>query len=304
MTVDAVLIAGPTASGKSAVALALAERVRGTVINADSMQVYRELRVLTARPSAEDEARERHRLYGHVSVKERYSVGRYQDDALHALGNVQQVERVPIFTGGTVLYFDVLTKGLSPIPPIAPEIRTRVRERYETMGRDTFYEDLLRRDPETSGVLRPADTQRLLRAANVLEATGRPLATWQEMSGEPVLKGLKLARYVIAPPREVLWERIERRFDAMVANGALEEARALTGLDPTLPAAKVLGLPQLWRHLAGETSLETAISESKLATRQYVKRQTTWLRNRMKDWKWLEFDDISNIITVIVHDLS
>jgi tRNA dimethylallyltransferase len=297
MKYDAVLIAGPTASGKSAAALDLALHIRGTILNADSMQVYRELRVLTARPSPEDEARVSHRLYGHVSVKERYSVGRYQDDALHALANVQQVERVPVFVGGTGLYFDVLTKGLSPIPPVEADIRDRVREKFARLGRDAFYADLMERDPETAGVLRPSDTQRLLRAADVLEATGRSLSLWREFSGKPVLEGLKVARFVVAPSRDVLAERSVRRVEWMFAHGALDEARATIGLDPSLPAAKALGLPQLWRHLSGEWSLEKAAKETEIATRQYVKRQMTWFRNRMKDWTWLEDDKLSNIIS-------
>ena len=297
MSVDAVLIAGPTASGKSAAALALAEHIGGTIVNADSMQVYAELSVLTARPSAVDEARVPHRLYGHVSAYERYSVGRYQDDAAAALTEAREMGRAPIFAGGTGLYFDVLTKGLSPIPPVPPEVRAATRQRFETMGREAFYGELERRDPETAMKLRISDTQRLLRAVDVLEATGRPLSQWQKMSGTPLLSSPSVARFVLAPPRAMLTERIERRFRAMVEKGALEEARALEGLPPDLPAARALGLPQLGRYLRGEASLEEAIGAAQLATNQYVKRQMTWFRNRMADWRWVETGDLSNFIS-------
>ena len=297
MSVDAVLIAGPTASGKSAAALTLAEHIGGVIVNADSMQVYAELSVLTARPSAADESRVPHRLYGHVSVCERYSVGRYQDDAAAALAEARQAGRVPIFAGGTGLYFDVLTKGLSPIPPVPPEVREATRGRFETAGREAFYAELERRDPATAMKLRISDTQRLLRAMDVLEATGRPLSQWQKMSGKPLLSGPSVARFVLAPPRHVLVERIERRFRSMVETGAIEEARTLAGLAADLPAARALGLPQLWRYLREETSLEEAIRAAELATNQYVKRQLTWFRNRMSDWRWVEFGELSNFIS-------
>jgi len=297
MSVDAVLIAGPTAGGKSAAALALAEHIGGTIVNADSMQVYAELSVLTARPSAADEARVPHLLYGHVSAYERYSVGSYQDDAAAALAEARQAGRVPIFTGGTGLYFDVLTKGLSPIPPVPPEVREATRRRFETMGRDAFYAEIERRDPAIAMKLRISDTQRLLRAVDVLEATGRPLSQWQTMSGRPLLSGPSVARFVLAPPRELLSERIGRRFRAMVEKGALEEARALEGLAPDLPAARALGLPQLRRYLLGEATLEEAITAAQLATNQYVKRQLTWFRNRMSDWRWVETPELSNFIS-------
>ncbi len=267
MNVDAVLIAGPTASGKSAAALALAEQVGGVIVNADSMQVYAELRALTARPSQADEARLPHRLYGHVHVRERYSAGRYQDES-------------------------------------AAEVRAAVRQRFETLGREAFFADFAARDPATAAKLKASDTQRLLRAADVFEATGCSLSAWQTESGKPVLEKLRLARFVVSPPREILSERIDRRFEDMMHKGALAEASALRGLDDSLPAAKALGLPQLWRHLAGETSLEAAISEAQIATRQYAKRQQTWFRNRMDDWKWLESEGISNLITSMVQELS
>ena len=299
MSLDAVLIAGPTAGGKSALAMELAENLGGTIVNADSMQVYSELTVLTARPSAADEARIPHRLYGHVKASERYSVGHYQAQATGVLAEARSGKRVAIFTGGTGLYFDALTKGLSPIPAISVEIRDGIRGQFEAMGRDAFFDVFARRDPASASKLRVSDTQRVLRAAAVLEATGRPLAEWQEMSGRPVLAGLRVARLVLAPPREVLFERIDRRFEAMIRQGAVEEARLLLGLDPTLPAAKALGLPQLQGYLKGQATLDSAIVEAQLATKRYVKRQMTWFRNRMSEWTWLQEADQRNIITSI-----
>jgi tRNA dimethylallyltransferase len=297
MRVDAVLIAGPTASGKSAAALALAEKMGGAIINADSMQVYRELRVLTARPTTEAEASVPHYLYGHVSASERYSAGRYQDEAAHALHEVRQRGLLPIFVGGTGLYFGALTKGLSPIPTVPAAVRADVRRRFEALGRDAFFAELAQRDQKTAVKLRPSDTQRVLRAADVLEATGRPLSAWQETSGDAVLRDCRLARFVLSPPRDVVLGRIDARLKTMVADGILDEARALAELDPSLPAAKALGVPELVRHLKGEIGLAEALEAVRIATRQYAKRQQTWFRNRMGEWKWLEHDNISNLIT-------
>jgi tRNA dimethylallyltransferase len=297
MRVDAVLIAGPTASGKSAAALALAQELGGAIINADSMQVYAELRVLTARPTPEDESRVPHFLYGHVRASERYSAGRYLDEAGHALRQARERGRLPIFVGGTGLYFGVLTEGLSPIPPVPTAVRTEVRRRFETLGRDAFFADLLKRDEATAAKLRPSDTQRLLRAAAVLQATGRPLSAWQDSRGRSVLAELRALRFVFSPPREALLKRIDARLRAMPERDVLDEVRALVGLDPSLPAAKALGVSQFGRHLSGEISFSEALAEVQVATRQYAKRQQTWFRNRMKDWKWVEDGSISNLIT-------
>jgi tRNA dimethylallyltransferase len=285
--IDAVLIAGPTAGGKSAAALALAERTGGAIVNCDSMQVYRELRVLTARPSEADERRAPHRLYGHVTATERYSAGRYRDDAARALAEARAERCLPIFVGGTGLYFEVLEKGLSPIPPVPAAVRAANRARMEDMGAERFFAAFAARDPETAARVRPGDTQRVLRAADVLEATGWPLARWHKERGKPVLEGLALGRWVIAPAREELYRRIDARFEAMVAAGGIEEARALAGLDSSLPAARALGVPQLLRHLAGEIPLDAAVEVVKRETRRYAKRQLTWFRNRMTDWRWI-----------------
>jgi len=304
MKFDAVLIAGPTASGKSAVALGLAEILGGVVINTDSMQVYRELRVLTARPSPEDEARAPHLLYGHVPVRERYSAGRYFDDATRALAQARAEGRLPIFAGGTGLYFSALTDGLSPIPPVPAELRDVLRQRQADIGATEFYAEFAARDPETAARLRANDTQRVLRAASVFEATGRPLVQWQQTQGKGALDGLQAARFVIAPPRDVLSARIDARFRAMVENGGAEEAALLEGLDPALPAARALGLRQLTAIHEGQLKLEAGIAAGQAETRQYAKRQTTWLRRFMRDWNWFEDQGIGNIISQITQKIA
>jgi len=296
---DAVLIAGPTASGKSAAALALAEALGGIVINADSMQVYREVRILSARPCEEDLKRAPHLLYGHVGAGERYSVGRYQIDATKALAEAQAQNRLPIFVGGTGLYFAALTDGLAEIPPVPADIREEARQRLQEWGVAGLHADLAARDPETASGLRPSDPQRVLRAWEVLAATGRPLVGWQREAGKPVLDGLKLARFVLDLDRFELRERIKHRFLAMLEMGALEEATILKGLDPTLPAAKILGLRELLALQSGELPREDAITLAVTATRQFAKRQVTWFRHRMAEWRWVPADATSNIVSEV-----
>ncbi|MBN9546761.1 MAG: tRNA (adenosine(37)-N6)-dimethylallyltransferase MiaA [Alphaproteobacteria bacterium] len=295
MKYDAVLIAGPTASGKSAAALALAEHIGGAVINADSMQVYREAPILTAQPEAEARARVPHLLYGHVSAREVYSVGRYADDALRALDQTRAMKKIPIFAGGTGLYFAALTDGLAQIPPVPAAIREGARALLGQIGVEALHARLKERDPQTAAQLRSSDPQRTLRAYEVFEATGRPLAQWQSDAGAPLLKGLRLARFVINPERSVLRARIGERFDAMVEQGGLEEALVLADLDPALPAAKLLGLRPLIAHARGELDREAAILLAVTATRQFAKRQMTWFRNRMADYVWID-PTSSNII--------
>jgi tRNA dimethylallyltransferase len=284
----AVLIAGPTASGKSALALALAERCGGMVVNADSMQVYADLRIITARPSASEEARVPHQLYGHVDAAENYSAGRWLKDARAVLDEAAAAGLLPILVGGTGLYFKLLTTGLADIPSIPGEVRAAARARIKTEGAPAVHAELARRDPATAVRLNPGDGSRLVRALEVLEATGRPLADWQRQNLPPVLDPAVTARVFVSPDRELLRRRIEARFDAMLAAGALDEVRALAarGLDPALPAMKAHGVPWLARHLRGEISLEQAAAEAKADTRRYAKRQFTWFRNQMPDWAW------------------
>ena len=288
MKCDAVLIAGPTASGKSAAAQALAEHIGGVVINADSMQVYREAPILTAQPDAAVRGRVPHLLYGHVSAREVYSVGRYAEDARAALDQARAMKTVPIFTGGSGLYFTALTDGLAQIPPVPSAVRAQARALLTEIGVEQLHQRLAARDPETAAQLRPSDPQRVLRAYEVFEATGRPLLHWQRETGVPVLDGLKLARFVLDPPRSLLRAAIAERFAAMLDNGALEEARMLADLEPALPAAKLLGLRPLTAFAEGRLSRDQAIFEAVTATRQFAKRQMTWFRNRMADYVWLE----------------
>jgi len=296
-TFDAVLIAGPTASGKSAAALALAERIGGAVINADSMQVYAEAPVLTAQPDAAARTRVPHLLYGHVPARELYSVGRYAEDAKAALAQVQSMNRTPIFVGGTGMYFMALEDGLATIPPIPDAVRAAARALLEEIGVEALHAKLAERDPETAATLRPTDPQRTLRAWEVLQATGRPLLHWQRAPAEPILKDMRLARILLDPPRPGLRAAIAARFKAMVDEGGLAEARALEGLDPALPAAKLLGLRPLQALARGEMSEEQALEEAVTATRQFAKRQMTWFRGRMAHYSW--FDPLKrNIITV------
>jgi tRNA dimethylallyltransferase len=296
MKIDAVLIAGPTASGKSAAALTLAGHIGGVVINADSMQVYREAPILTAQPDGEARARAPHLLYGHVSAKDVYSVGRYAEDARDALAKARAMGKVPIFVGGTGLYFTALTDGLAQIPPVPSGIRAQARALLERIGVAELHKRLAARDPETAALLRSSDPQRTLRAYEVLEATGRPLSHWQRDTGTPVLEGLRLARFVLDPPRPLLRAAIAERFETMLEQGGLDEALALAELDPALPAAKLLGLRSLIDLARGESTREAAISQAVTATRQFAKRQMTWFRHRMADYVWIDPVE-GNIIT-------
>ncbi|HSZ74799.1 MAG TPA: tRNA (adenosine(37)-N6)-dimethylallyltransferase MiaA, partial [Rhizomicrobium sp.] len=288
-----------TASGKSAAALSLAEEIGGVIVNADSMQVYRELRILTARPSDADMARVPHALYGHMSVQERYSAGRYQRDVSDALNVAREAGCIPIFTGGTGLYFGALTEGLAEIPPIPSDVREAAREKFVRDGADTFYEALALRDAKSAAQILPTDTQRLLRAYEVFEATGRTLSDWQRDSTMPVLDGMRLARFVLDPPRALLHERIAVRFARMMEQGAPDEAQSIRGLNPSLPAAKILGLRELGALADGEITEEQAVDRAVIATRQYAKRQLTWFRNRMADWHWIKEAELGNIIAEI-----
>ena len=288
----AVLIAGPTASGKSALALALAEELRGTIINADSMQVYGDLRVITARPTPDDEARAPHRLYGHVDAAENYSVGRWCVDARAALTEAMRGGRLPILVGGTGLYFKTLTQGLAAIPPIPADVRSAVRGRLAAEGVAALYAELAERDPVTAQRLMPGDRARITRALEVVLATGRSLTDWHREGMKPALDPDQAIKVFLEAEREGLYRRIDARFDAMLASGALDEVRALKsrGLDPALPAMKAHGVPWLVRHLEGEISLDEAAAEAKRDTRRYTKRQATWFRHQLPDWIWISPD--------------
>jgi tRNA dimethylallyltransferase len=286
--IGAVLIAGPTASGKSALAIRIAQALGGVVINADSMQVYGDLRVITARPSAEEEALVPHRLYGHVDGAVNFSVGRYVSDAVHVLRELE-AGTIPVFVGGTGLYFKALTEGLSAVPAVPDEVREAVRT--ESQGRDTreLHRILLERDPETGRRLRPTDRLRIQRALEIVAASGRPLASFHGERRPGPLAGLAAIKVFLAPDRDELRRRIDARFTAMMEQGALDEVRALAGrrLDPMLPVMRAHGVPGLLAHLRGEASLEDAIARGQGDTRRYAKRQFTWFRHQLPDWTWL-----------------
>ncbi|MCB4820511.1 tRNA (adenosine(37)-N6)-dimethylallyltransferase MiaA [Roseicella aerolata] len=282
----ALIVAGPTASGKSALTLGLAERLDGTVINADSMQLYRELRVLTARPTPEEEALVPHRLYGIRPAAEAASVAWWREQALAAMAAARAAGRLPILCGGTGLYFLSLTEGLSAIPPVPAEARAEARSLLAELGAPALHARLAEADPETAATLRPGDSQRIARAFEVWRGTGRGLLAWQReggTTGPAPLHGLpwRFAALLLDPPRDALRAAIARRFDAMLAGGALEEVRALgaQGLDPALPAMRAHGVPELLAHLAGRMSLAAARERAVLNTGQYTKRQATWFRH-------------------------
>lgn len=285
---DAILIAGPTASGKSAAAVALAARLGGTVINADSMQVYRELDVLTARPGAADLATAPHRLYGTVPAAEAYSVGRWLEDVAAAMAQARDEGRLPILVGGTGLYFKALLDGLSPVPDIPPETRGHWRALSETLGAEGLHRELAARDPVMAERLKASDPQRVSRALEVIDATGVSLAEWQSTAGTPVFAGDAVLKLVVAPEREALYAGIDARFDRMVEAGALGEVAALMALDldPALPAMRAHGVREIAAHLAGRLSLEAVATKTKTETRRYAKRQMTWIRRFMADWEW------------------
>jgi tRNA dimethylallyltransferase len=283
----AVLIAGPTASGKSALALALAERHGGIVVNADSMQVYRDLRIITARPTPVDEARAPHRLYGHVDAAATYSVGHWITDVARVLDATAESGQLPIVVGGTGLYFKALTRGLAAVPPIPAPVRAAVRARLTAEGAAALHAELARRDP-AAAALKPGDGVRIVRALEVIEATGRPLSDWHRDGMAALIDPARAVAVFLAPERDELKQRIGGRFDAMMAAGALDEVRALDarGLDPLQPVLKAHGVPWLRRALAGEMPLEDAVEVAKRDTWRYTKRQFTWFRHQLPDWPW------------------
>jgi tRNA dimethylallyltransferase len=284
-----ILIAGPTASGKSALAVALAEKLNGTIISADSMQVYRDLRIITARPTLEEEARVPHRLYGHVDAAENYSVGRWCVEAADVLA-AQREAGAAIVVGGTGLYFNALTRGLAAVPPIPAQIRNEVRTRLASDGVEALQAELTRRDPAAAARLMAGDRARVTRALEVILATGRSILQWHEANMPARVDAALAAKVFLMPDRDALLRRIDARFDTMMAAGAMDEVRALAArhLDPTLPAMKAHGVPWLIRHLNGEIALAEAVEGGKRDTRQYTKRQATWFRNQLPDFVWVE----------------
>ena len=293
---NAVLIAGPTASGKSSLAVQLAQMVDGVVINADSMQIYSDMMILSARPTAEEMGDIEHRLYGYVPPSERYSVGRWLDDAVATIKEVRANGQCPILVGGTGLYFKALLEGLNVMPDVDPAVRDHWAVEAERLGEpEALHALLVEKDPEMAATLQPADAQRVLRALEVLDSTGKSLLEWQrsEAHRQDVSLVQDAVKLVLCPPRETIYAKIEARFDQMVELGGIEEAVHLSsmGLDPELPAMKAIGVSLLTRHQQGEFDYEEAIRLCKRDTRRYAKRQMTWIRNQMGNWSQFEAAD-------------
>ncbi|MGY9055317.1 MAG: tRNA (adenosine(37)-N6)-dimethylallyltransferase MiaA [Alphaproteobacteria bacterium] len=272
-----IVIAGPTASGKSSLAIFLAEAMDGHVINADSMQVYSDLRILTARPSAADEARVPHRLYGTIDPTTRYSAGRWREAAVAEIEATYAEAKLPIVVGGTGFYLESLIKGLSPMPEVPLTASTNVDASYDQQG---LFEEVQACDPASATRIGRNDRQRLIRALAVFQVTGTPLTNWQSL---PAIKPpFETESLWLNPPREALYARCDDRLYQMLDAGALEEVQALMArnVDPSLPAMKALGVPELCAHLRGELSREEALAQAQQATRRFAKRQLTWFRNQ------------------------
>lgn len=284
----AVLIAGPTASGKSALAIEKARALGGVVVNADAMQVYDVLRVLTARPTQAEMNGVPHVLFGTVSPAVRFSTGDWLRSVAALLPEIG--ERPVIFAGGTGLYFDALTRGFAEVPEVPPELVKEVEAELAGLDRKARGRLLAERDPETARLLKAPDPQRVARALAVLRATGRPLASYQKQAQSGLLEGFAVERIVLNPDRNLLRQRIADRFAKMFENGAVEEVKALLALDldPRLPAMKAIGVREIADWLAGRLTQEDAIARAVTATRQYAKRQRTWFRGRMADWTWID----------------
>jgi tRNA dimethylallyltransferase len=280
-----LVVAGPTASGKSSMAMDIADEFGGVIINADSMQVYEELRILTARPSEEDEARAPHRLYGVIAPSTNCSVARWRDMAVREVESVLDTDRLPIVTGGTGLYIRALMRGLAPIPDVPSGIRDDVQSFFDQHGGGALHKELSQSDPDTAARVAPGDKQRLIRATEVFRATGKPLSHWIASGNEGSMANIAFQPLVLMPEREALYERIDARFHQMIDEGALEEVRKLLklGLDPALSAMKAVGVRELAGYLADEITLESAVSAAQQASRNYAKRQMTWFRNQIPE---------------------
>ncbi|MHB2167531.1 tRNA (adenosine(37)-N6)-dimethylallyltransferase MiaA [Alsobacter sp. R-9] len=296
--IRAILIAGPTASGKSALAVRLARDLGGVVVNADSMQVYRDLRIITARPTPEEEAAAPHRLFGHVDASVNHSVGEWLREATPLLQELWGQGKMPIVTGGTGLYFRALTQGLSQIPAVPETVRAAVRASSEGVPAPVLHDDLRIRDPATAATLRPTDRQRILRALEIFHATGRPLVSFHGEREGAVLDVAETVPVFLSPEREVVYSRIDARFDAMMSLGALEEVSALArrDLDPALPCMRAHGVPWLIRAIQGDMALPEAIERAKLDTRHYAKRQFTWFRHQAEGWTWAGPDEAEVLV--------
>lgn len=291
MRKNTTLIAGPTASGKSAYAVRIAKERDGVVVNTDSMQVYDVLQVLTARPNIDDMGKIEHHLYGHVHPGQLYSTGKWLADVESFLARPEYENRHLVFVGGTGLYFKALLGGLNQMPDIASDVRDFWRQRLTKVGPATLHGELMSRDAETAAWLKPQDGQRIVRALEVFESSGKPISYWQSMTGTALIDNDYSTKICLVPDREKLALRINHRFSNMLKAGAVEEVRALIALDldAALPAMKAIGVRELTAYFDGDTTIDEVVSLSSAATRQYAKRQMTWMRNQFnREWARIE----------------
>ncbi len=286
------LIAGPTASGKSALALRLAQEIGAEIVNGDALQLYADLRLLTARPSVEEEAQAPHHLFGTVDAADGWSVGRWQRAATSVLGDIAERGRPAVVVGGTGLYFRALTHGLADVPQTPAEVRRASAADFDALGEAAFRDRLAQVDPAAEARISPADRQRLSRAWEVYAATGTSLSDWQART-DPALEPASWNAVALEPPRQALYDRCDVRLENMIDQGALDEVAALAAreLDPALPAMKAVGYRELAAYLRGETSLAEGLDAAQRETRRYAKRQSTWLRGQMADWPRIEAVD-------------
>jgi tRNA dimethylallyltransferase len=294
-----IIVGGPTCSAKSALALRLAERLGGSIVNADSMQQYRDLRLLTARPSLTDQARLPHHLYGTRPAEQPCSVGTWLGQAIRAIDAIKEQGRLPIVVGGTGMYLSALLQGIAPVPEVPSGVRAETGQRFDQLGGPAFHAELMARDPKLAQTLRPSDRQRLIRAAEVLDGTGKSLGHWQAMPRKRAVLPQPVIGFSLDPPRAELHRRIEQRLHGMIEAGALTELEALRArnLDPELPLMKAVTVPEFLAHLEGRTDLGSAIERAIARTRQYAKRQLTWFRHQLPELEVIEaFGDSPDLI--------
>ncbi|MEN2495055.1 MAG: tRNA dimethylallyltransferase [Hyphomicrobiaceae bacterium hypho_1] len=300
-----ILITGPTASGKSQLAIDIAMMINGTIINADSMQVYESLNILTARPQLAELAMAPHQLYGYVAGEEAYSVGRYIDDARTAIAKCNEAGRIPIVVGGSGLYFKALLNGLSPVPQIPLHIRNYWRSKGDRIASQELHDILRKRDWKMAQRLQSRDRQRILRALEVLDATGKSLDDWQRIPGVPVISCVSAVRVVLNPDRAIVDHNCKVRLEGMIANGALDEVAILKAknLSKEMPIMRALGVQPLLAHLQNQINLVDAIEATKTETSRYIKRQLTWFRGNMSAWNWISEQEVKllkeNIIQIV-----
>lgn len=297
----AILIHGPTASGKTALAIAMAQRLGGEIVNADSMQVYADLATLTARPSADELNAAPHHLFGHVDAASHYSTGHWLKEIAPVIEDVRARGKVPIIAGGTGLYLLALTQGLAEIPPIPEEIRAEARALAKSEGGEGLKVRLAKVDPASAANLKTGDKQRLGRAYEVWLATGEPFSSFQDKRSQPILGAGEWLGIALTPPRSKLYAKIDRRFNAMLVEGAMDEARALVArnLDPGLPVMKAHGMPWLAAYIRGEIKSETAAMHASRDTRRYAKRQFTWIGRQFPFWPRIPSEELEKRAKVI-----